>query len=123
MRKPDEAQRRKSRRFHVLCAFIFTTIRVVNAGGFALSEAMKRLGPVPLGVRLNYSALVLDRDGRLLRPFTTPDGYWRLPAAPEAIDQRFLSMLIAYEDKRFYSHPGVDPIAILRAASQVLWHG
>jgi penicillin-binding protein 1C len=101
----------------------FTTVFVVNAGGFALSEAMKRMGPVPLGERLNFSPLVVDRDGKLLRPFTTSDGYWRLPAAPQDVDRRFTSMLIAYEDKRFYSHHGVDALAMLRAAWQVIWHG
>jgi len=114
---------KRSRRFHILCAVVFTTILVVNAGGFALSEAMKRLGPAPLGDDLNFSPLVVDRGGLLLRPFTTADGYWRLPATPQDVDRRFLSMLIAYEDKRFYAHHGVDPVAMLRAAWQVVWHG
>lgn len=115
--------RARARRFQALCAVVFTTILAVNAGGFALSEAMKRLGPVPLGDKLAFSPLVVDRDGRLLRPFTTQEGYWRLPAKPQDIDRRFLAMLIAYEDKRFYAHHGVDPVAMLRAAWQVVWHG
>lgn len=119
----DKTGSARSRRFHVLCALVFTTILVVNAGGFALSEAMKRMGPLPVGESLSYSPLVLDRDGRLLRPFTTSDGYWRLPAKPQDVDQRFLAMLVAYEDKRFYSHYGVDPLAMLRAAWQVVRHG
>jgi penicillin-binding protein 1C len=111
------------RRFDLLCGLFFMTILVVNAGGFALSEAVKRLGPVPLGENLSFSPLVLDRDGRLLRPFTTADGYWRLPAARQDVDRRFIDMLIAYEDKRFYSHHGVDPLAMMRAVWQVAWHG
>ncbi len=114
---------RRARRFHVLCAVFFTTILVVNAGGFVLSDAVKRLGAVPLGQNMSFSPLVVDRDGKLLRPFTTGDGYWRLPAAPKDVDRRFIAMLIAYEDKRFYSHHGVDPVAMLRAAWQVVWHG
>lgn len=124
MRKANqETGRARSRRFQLLCALFFTTILIVNAGGFALSEAMKRLGPVPLGEALSYSPLVVDRDGRLLRPFTTEDGYWRLPAKPSDVDKRFIAMLIAFEDKRFYSHYGIDPVAMLRASWQVLWHG
>lgn len=111
------------RRVHLLCALLFTAIVAVNAGGFALSEALRRLGPVPLGESVTYSPLVVDRDGKLLRPFTTADGYWRLPAKPEEVDRRFLSMLIAYEDKRFYSHHGVDPVAMSRAAWQMLSRG
>jgi penicillin-binding protein 1C len=111
------------RRVHILCALLFTAIIAVNAGGFALSEALRRLGPVPLGDAITYSPLVVDRDGKLLRPFTTADGYWRLPARPDDVDRRFVSMLVAYEDKRFYSHHGIDPVAMLRASWQMLRHG
>jgi penicillin-binding protein 1C len=123
MERESATGHRRSRRFHAFCALFFTTILAVNAGGFMLSEAMNRLGPAPLGEKLTYSPLVLDRDGRLLRPFTTGDGYWRLPATPGEVDARFIAMLIAYEDKRFYSHHGIDPIAMLRAAWQVVRHG
>src|SRR5947199_7495225 len=43
------------------------------------------LGPAPLGEGLAYSALVVDRQDRLLRPYTTPDGRWRLRAIHEDI--------------------------------------
>jgi len=78
-------------------------------------------------VRLECSVRVLARDGRDLRLFTTRDGYWRLPAAalpgwPEAetftVDPLFVRMLLAYEDKRFWHHPGVDPLAVARALWQ-----
>ena len=63
------------------------------------------LGPAPLGEGLAYSTLVVDRDGRLLRPYTTPEGRWRLPATRADVDPRFLNLLFAYEDKRFCSPP------------------
>jgi penicillin-binding protein 1C len=81
------------------------------------------LGPVPLGTRLEFSTAVVDRDGRLLRPYATPEGRWRLPAQADGVDPRYLSLLIAYEDKRFRSHGGVDPAALLRAAGQMLASG
>ena len=59
---------------------------------------------------------MVDRDGRLLRPYATSEGRWRLPARPDGVDPRYLALLIAYEDKRFYAHRGVDPLALLRAA-------
>jgi penicillin-binding protein 1C len=68
------------------------------------------------------SVSVLDRNGRLLRAYTTPDGRWRLPIEEEAVDQRYLAMLIALEDKRFRSHHGVDPLALARAGWQLLRH-
>ncbi|MDQ0470796.1 penicillin-binding protein 1C [Labrys wisconsinensis] len=112
-----------ARRFRIVCAALFSTIVVVNAIGFGVSELLRRLGPPPLGQAITYSPLVVDREGRLLRPFTTADGFWRLPATPGEVDKRFLAMLVAYEDKRFYRHPGVDARALLRAAWQALRHG
>jgi penicillin-binding protein 1C len=81
------------------------------------------LGPAPLGDRLDFSATVVDRDGRLLRPYATPDGRWRLPARADGVDPRFLALLIACEDKRFRDHAGVDPAALARAAEQMLANG
>jgi penicillin-binding protein 1C len=66
---------------------------------------------------------VLDRDGKLLRPYATPDGHWRLPAKVEDVDPRFVEMLLAYEDRRFRSHAGVDPLAMARASIQWLVNG
>jgi penicillin-binding protein 1C len=81
------------------------------------------LGPVPRGEGLAFSTLVVDRDGRLLRPYTTMEGRWRLPATRESVDPRFLAMLMAYEDRRFLSHYGVDPLALGRALSQLIANG
>ena len=54
---------------------------------------------------------------------TAGDGRWRLPVAPAAVDRTYLEMLIAYEDRRFRHHRGIDPLALLRAAAQALRHG
>lgn len=77
------------------------------------------LGPAPLGKDIELSHVVLDRDGRLLRAYATKEGRWRLPAGVDDVDPRFLKLLYAYEDKRFLSHHGVDPLAMLRAAWQL----
>jgi penicillin-binding protein 1C len=69
------------------------------------------------------STVVLDRDGRLLRPFTIADGRWRLPVTKADVDQRFLDFLIAYEDRRFVEHEGVDWSAMVRAAGQFVLAG
>ncbi|TVR44722.1 MAG: penicillin-binding protein 1C [Rhodobacteraceae bacterium] len=75
----------------------------------------------PLGP--DTSVEVLARDGSLLRAYTVQDGRWRLGVAPERVDPTYLAMLLAYEDKRFYRHAGVDPVALLRAAGHSLWRG
>lgn len=69
------------------------------------------------------STQVVDRDGHLLRAYTVADGRWRLGAPSSHVDQRYIAMLLAYEDKRFLEHGGVDPRAVLRAGWQALRHG
>lgn len=63
------------------------------------------------------------RDGTLLRAFGVEDGRVRMAVTLNQVDPQFISMLIAYEDKRFYQHGGVDLRAGLRAGVQALWHG
>src|SRR5450631_1580095 len=81
------------------------------------------LGPPPLGKNLETSQIVLDRDGRLLRAYATAEGRWRLPATEKDVDPRFLKLLFAYEDRRFRSHHGVDPMAMARAVTQFFGSG
>jgi penicillin-binding protein 1C len=93
-----------------------TALVFVIAGYFLL--------PPPLLDRGEHvSALVLARDGSILRGFLSADGKWRLPTAPGDVDPLYRRMLIATEDRRFESHLGVDPLAVLRAAGQWLVHG
>jgi penicillin-binding protein 1C len=63
----------------------------------------------------SWSAVLLDRDGRLLSASIADDGQWRFPGDGE-IPPRFVSVLVAWEDKRFFHHPGIDPAALVRAA-------
>jgi penicillin-binding protein 1C len=72
---------------------------------------------------LEMSVEVLDRDGVLLRAYTVADGRWRLELPPDKVDPLYLQMLVAYEDKRFREHPGVDARSMLRAVLQALWNG
>ncbi len=66
---------------------------------------------------------VRDRNGQLLRAYTIEDGLWRMALSPEQVDPLFYEMLVAYEDKRFFTHSGVDPRATARAALQALRNG
>lgn len=69
------------------------------------------------------SVEVLAQDGRLLRAFTVADGRWRLAVTPASVDPGYLAMLVAYEDRHFYAHHGVEFGALARAAWQFLRHG
>ena len=69
------------------------------------------------------STTILDREDRLLRAYTVADGRWRLPVEVADVDPGFIAQLIAYEDKRFRHHAGVDPVASLRALGQFIANG
>jgi penicillin-binding protein 1C len=82
-----------------------------------------RAFPPPIVSSLPVSTEVVDRDGALLRAFATPDGRWRLQADLDQVDPQFVKMLVAYEDKRFWDHDGVDALALARAAVQFAENG
>ncbi len=99
----------------------------IGAAGLVFATAtlwqLDRAFPPPLPEKLAVSAEVLDRDGQLLRAFATPDGYWRLKTDLDQVDRQFLDMLVAYEDKRFRDHSGIDFLALGRAALQFATNG
>lgn len=95
------------------------------------------LGPL---LRLPEAVVVYDREGLLLSALPATDGQWRFPAEnPSAASLRksgdrlpggegpllqtagwlrFEKALLAFEDRRFRFHPGIDPPALLRAFRQ-----
>jgi penicillin-binding protein 1C len=77
----------------------------------------------PPSLAVETSTLVLDREGKLLRAFTVADGRWRLPLKLEDLDPKLVEMLLAFEDRRFREHSGVDARALARALVQVLTNG
>ncbi|WP_299147310.1 penicillin-binding protein 1C [uncultured Tateyamaria sp.] len=62
-----------------------------------------------------------DRDDILMRAFPVEDGRLRLAVTRGSVDADFIDMLIAYEDKRFRDHNGVDARAMARAVGQAIW--
>jgi len=94
----------------------------VCAAVASLAIIWQRMEPLPLSRAEALSVTVLDRNDRLLRAYTTPDGRWRLPVEVKDVDPRYLAMLLAFEDKRFRSHHGVDPYAIGRAGWLLVRH-
>ncbi|HML12827.1 MAG TPA: penicillin-binding protein 1C [Xanthobacteraceae bacterium] len=101
-----------------------TTSLILLAAVIAIAAAwIVSLGPAPGGQDLDVSTVVVARDGQLLRPYATSEGRWRLPATGESVDPRYVAALIAYEDKRFFDHAGVDLRALARAGWQLLRNG
>ncbi|MFT4178454.1 MAG: penicillin-binding protein 1C [Thermomonas sp.] len=78
------------------------------------------LFPLPLPKRRDISVLVTARDGSPLRAFADAEGVWRYPTVPEQVSPLYLQALLGYEDRWFWRHPGVNPVALLRAGGQML---
>ncbi len=67
--------------------------------------------------------VVVAADGTPLRAFTGEDGLWRYPVQLDQVSPEYIELLLAYEDRWFYYHPGINPLAILRAFAQNLSAG
>jgi len=108
-------------RFHRLARVGLWAITAVNALLVALFAAVYA---IPLPERdPGWSTVVEYRDGRPAYVFLSPDDKWRLPIELPRIDPKYAVALVALEDKRFWSHHGVDPIAIARAGWSDLTSG
>jgi penicillin-binding protein 1C len=117
---PGRGRTGAHRRFHAIAAVAGVSLAGLIA---AATIWIISLGPTPRGEGLEYSTVVVDRNGQVLRPYATGEGRWRLPASVDSVDPRYLEALIAYEDKRFFTHRGVDPRALARAAWQLVRNG
>ncbi|MEZ4317426.1 MAG: penicillin-binding protein 1C [Myxococcota bacterium] len=81
------------------------------------------LAPLPERLTTAGSTVVTYRDGSTAHVFLAPDDRWRVPVGLDDVDPAYVDALLRYEDKRFYAHPGVDPVAVLRAIAVNLRHG
>lgn len=80
------------------------------------------LAPVDLQPRPG-ATLVVDHHGEPLRRFADQGGVWRYPTDIEQVSEHYLQALLTYEDRWFYQHPGVNPLALVRATGQLVRHG
>jgi len=69
-----------------------------------------------------YSTVLIDANEELLSAAIASDGQWRFPEA-ETVPDKFSAALMAFEDKRFLYHPGIDPVALARAVRQNMAQG
>ena len=115
---------RRARRWRQvkLAGAVLAALGVMLAAALAAWTAS--LGPLPLSQARQVSTTIVDRNGKLLRAYAMADGRWRLPVdASTTVDPTYLNLLLGYEDRRFRSHAGVDPLALGRAALQLVTRG
>jgi penicillin-binding protein 1C len=100
------------------------TIRLllISAGVFAAFLFYDWIDPVDLSAANKTSRVVKAEDGSWLYAQTNREEKWRFPVEVKRLDPGYVRMLLAFEDQRFYRHIGVDPLAMMRAISQMIVH-
>ncbi|WP_321375404.1 peptidoglycan glycosyltransferase PbpC [Pseudomonas extremaustralis] len=78
-----------------------------------------RIWPLPLPED-DLARVVLAEDGTPLWRFADANGVWRYPVQTREVSPYYLDALLTYEDRWFYRHPGVNPLALVRASWQNL---
>ncbi|MBH3463554.1 peptidoglycan glycosyltransferase PbpC [Pseudomonas carnis] len=85
----------------------------------ALLWGADRIWPLPLP-QDDLARVVLAEDGTPLWRFADANGVWRYPVRTREVSPYYLDALLTYEDRWFYQHPGVNPLALVRATWQNL---
>jgi penicillin-binding protein 1C len=77
----------------------------------------------PFQPKIRYATQVTDQKGNVIHAFLNKEDKWRLYSTVSEITPLLRKTLIFKEDQYFYYHPGVNPIAIVRAASRNIFSG
>lgn len=102
----------------------FFSLLSVSLLSVLLFTIADQIWPLPLPDKNRQPAsVVLDRDGQPLRYFADQQGIWRHRVSVDQVSDDYLQALLAYEDRFFYQHPGINPLSLLRALGQYLQYG
>ncbi|ALV91390.1 MULTISPECIES: peptidoglycan glycosyltransferase PbpC [Pantoea] len=82
---------------------------------------LDRLDPLPLQ-EVQPARVVVAEDGTPLWRFADQHGVWRYPVTLEEVSPDYIQALLTYEDRWFWHHPGINPMAIVRAIGQNVLH-
>src|SRR5687768_6801719 len=86
---------------------------LILVGIFLLFLVLNWIFPLP--DKVEYSTIVTDNKGEIINAYLTRDQKWRMKTELNEISPLLRKTIIAKEDKYFYSHPGVNPVAVVRA--------
>jgi penicillin-binding protein 1A len=95
-------------------AFALITASLISMGLIVLIYSM-RADRIDLSVvrTMPKASLIFDSHGQILGRFFDEN---RIVMPPGSLPKNLVNALISTEDQRFYSHKGIDPLGILRAA-------
>ena len=91
----------------------FKKLGIALLGLIALFFILHLIFPLP--DKVEYSTIITDNKGEVVNAYLTKDQKWRMKTELEEISPILQKTIIAKEDKHFYSHPGVNPFAVVRA--------
>jgi len=103
--------------------YISSTLRVVLLSTLmfgAMIWIVDIYYPVDMHATKELSRVITDRDDKWLYTQTNKKEKWRFGVDISKLDPLYVESLINFEDKRFWSHWGVDPIAMIRAIGQLI---
>ncbi|MEQ9007257.1 MAG: transglycosylase domain-containing protein, partial [Ekhidna sp.] len=104
---------------HIIRIGLVTIVSLIVL--FSTFLILDRLFPFPVDV--DYSTLVLDDQGKILNAYLSEDDKWRLYLESEEITPDLEKAILFKEDQYFFSHPGVNPVSIIRALFQNIMSG
>ena len=94
---------------------------------FIVFIILDQAAPLPLPSAQNnsdqFAKVIVAQDGTPLRAFADKQGVWRYPVSMKDVSPRYIDTLLAYEDRWFWLHPGVNPLSMLRATGQNFING
>jgi penicillin-binding protein 1C len=98
------------KRFVIVTVAVFTIFLILNY-------------IFPLQDKVEYTTAITDDRGELIHAYLTRDEKWRLKTELHEISPLLQKTIIAKEDQYFYYHPGINIIAVARAAMHNVFSG
>jgi penicillin-binding protein 1C len=99
--------------------WVITAVLTLLGAAFLLDRAF----PPNLSRLASTGTEIVDRQGRTVAVFPAPGGVWRFRASTKDVAPVLLDILVTTEDRHFWHHPGINPLALLRASVQDLRAG
>ena len=108
----------KKYRFQIILFWLLFSIGVFSIYGVFYLASIEKFGEMPdfrqlENPKTNFASEIVSSDNEVLGKYYFNDN--RTPIKYEDINIKTVEALIATEDERFYSHPGIDLKATLRA--------